>query len=101
MIGLTISMVTNERMNGVNMSNFEPCPSCGSLNLKLYTTEGGYGHAKHGVIKCLDCGLEMRVDSKPLDYYAATDWRESRSAAAEDAKRLAIEAWNNRKPLIL
>ena len=81
--------------------NLKPCPFCASNNIEYSIKTGGmYNKIRkyHVAMYCTDCncyGKRTLIKIKEEDYKNRTCSVEKN----EEYKKLAIQAWNTRKPI--
>lgn len=78
----------------MQQGNIKPCPFCGGRALVIVWKEGEERTVR---IECVECkcstpGIIFRLPCSPLDHVREVGWQ----PGLEEAKRLAVEAWNMR-----
>lgn len=71
-------------------SNIKPCPCCGSTNIEedsgMFFESHGHEHIDP-FIQCLDCGLEMSIDTNSTEFPCSCHY---------DVHTICRERWNMR-----
>ena len=83
-----------------------PCPMCGSIDLKHYTTESVQSF-RRGTVKCKRCGCTVRAEGGGYELftqlgiipnnggrYSMADYEVVRRESNDRARRLSAAKWN-------